>query len=39
VAEPAILQFDWQDPTWEIRVDAGNVVTNDINTANNRRSF
>ena len=32
-------QFDWQDPTWEIRVDAGNVVTNDINTANNRKSF
>ncbi|HUQ20507.1 MAG TPA: hypothetical protein VM099_12910 [Gemmatimonadaceae bacterium] len=29
-------QFDWQDPTWEIRLDA---VTNETNTTNNRRTF
>jgi hypothetical protein len=29
-------QFDWQDPTYEIQID---VVTNDTNPTNNRRSF
>lgn len=32
-------QFDWQDPTWEIRVDPAGKVTNDINTANNKKTF
>jgi hypothetical protein len=32
-------QFDWQDPSYEIRVDPLGAVGNDINTSNNNRNF
>ncbi len=31
--------YDWQDPTYEIRVDPLGAVTNDVNPSNNNRSF
>ena len=32
-------QFDWQDPTWQIRVDPANAVTTETNKANNNKTF
>jgi hypothetical protein len=32
-------QYDWQDPQWSITIDGARAVSNDINLANNTKSF
>lgn len=32
-------QFDWQDPTWQIRVDPAQAVTTETNRSNNNKTF
>ncbi|HLE57654.1 MAG TPA: hypothetical protein VJB15_11270 [Rhodothermia bacterium] len=32
-------QFDWQDPSWEIRVDPLQAVTTETNRSNNNKTF